>query len=389
MKIKITRRRFIKNTALSTSGFAIGSNLLAAKNKGESDPFSFVLLGDLHLDRLEDHNLELLAKENPRKVAQIEHYCRVTSEITPSLFATVRKTIAELNKKSAAPTPFTIQLGDFVQGICSTAEVALRQNKWSLEFLKSSGVSTPFLFTKGNHEIFGTGSATAYRSLFMPFLSAQLRATGNDNGELNKGFFELTHGDALFLFFDAYDSVASLEWMEAALANRTARHVFVVIHKPVIPFGARANWHVFASAREVEHRNRLLNLLGKHRAIVLSGHLHKFNSMVRETSAGNFFQLGLWSIIPSLDVKPTVAWSGVEKYTVEQLEQDLEFSPETKQERHEIIEAEKPFVKHFDYSDLPGYAVLSVNGDNVEAKIYSGVSRKVWRTIDISALLGG
>ena len=51
------------------------------------------------------------------------------------------------------------------------------------------------------------------------------------------------------------------------------------------------------------------------------------------------------------------------------------------------IDAERAFVKSFEYADLPGYAAVTVNGANVTAKIYSGVSRNVWRTVELSRLL--
>ena len=34
-----------------------------------------------------------------------------------------------------------------------------------------------------------------------------------------------------------------LIWLEATLAKRTEKHLFVVIHTPVVPYDARADWH--------------------------------------------------------------------------------------------------------------------------------------------------
>ena len=38
-----------------------------------------------------------------------------------------------------------------------------------------------------------------------------------------------------------------------------------------------------------------------------------------------------------------------------------------------------PFVERFEYANLPGYAVVTVDGTAVDVDIYSGVSRKIWR----------
>jgi hypothetical protein len=65
------------------------------------------------------------------------------------------------------------------------------------------------------------------------------------------------------------------------------------------------------------------------------------------------------------------------------------FSPDTEAARRAVYDAERPFVKAFDYADLPGYAVVTVDGPRVTAKIFPGLSRQPWRTIDLSALLTG
>jgi len=385
MKRKITRRRFIQSAALATSSLAIGSNLFAAKN--ESDSFSFVLLGDLHLDKLEHHDLDQLRKSDAKQLPQIERYSRITAEVTPKLFSTLRMTIAELNKNSVTRPAFTIQVGDLVEGVCTSPELCKQHFDYALNFVRESKLATPILFTKGNHEINSPGSVKLYQSNFLPFLSEQIRTIDKRAENLQKAYFTVSQGNALFIFFDAYDKHDCLDWMEAVLLKRTEQHVFVVIHTPVVPYGARAAWHIFASAPEVARRNRLLNLLGKHNAIVLSGHLHKFSSLVRETKEGNFFQLALHSVIPPGDIQPLTTLLGVKNYTTEQLELEPDYHPESREFRRECIEAEKPFVKHFEYTDFPGYAVLSVNKNKVEAKIYSGTTQNVWKTIDISALL--
>jgi hypothetical protein len=49
--------------------------------------------------------------------------------------------------------------------------------------------------------------------------------------------FTVERGGALFVFVDAYDARV-LDWLEPTLARRSARHLFVVIPPPVVPFGA-------------------------------------------------------------------------------------------------------------------------------------------------------
>ena len=43
--------------------------------------------------------------------------------------------------------------------------------------------------------------------------------------------------------------------------------------------------------------------------------------------------------------------------------------------------------EQFQYADLPGYAVVRVSGPKVSATIYSGMTRRPWRTPALSELL--
>jgi hypothetical protein len=73
------------------------------------------------------------------------------------------------------------------------------------------------------------------------------------------------------VYFDAYDDPVGkgLDRLEKQLAARGgAKQVLFIIHPPVVPYGARSTWHIFAQPSEAAARTRLLNLLGEPRAIV-------------------------------------------------------------------------------------------------------------------------
>jgi hypothetical protein len=123
------------------------------------------------------------------------------------------------------------------------------------------------------------GATEAFESVFQPFLGEQAAALGGDS-RMGTARYLIEYGGALFCFFDTYDK-ESLDWLEAALAQRTVRHCFVVVHSPVVSYGARATWHLFSSERQKAHRDRLLKLLRKHNAFVLSGHIYKYKLLVR------------------------------------------------------------------------------------------------------------
>lgn len=383
MTPRLNRRQFLTTTLAAGSALGVRSSARAAET---ARPFSFVLLGDLHLDKLEHHDFKWLERDKAGDIRQIQNYSRITAEIMPRLFATVRETVAELNGSPAKPA-FVLQVGDFVEGLCGSHALATRHHQDAIAFVREAKLGAPFLFTKGNHDVTGPGATEAYREVFHPFLGEQSAAFAG-GGKLNSANYSIEHNGAQFLCFDAYDK-ASLDWLEATLAKRTARHCFVVVHPPVVPYGARATWHLYSSAKDAARREKLLDLLGRANAFVLGGHIHKFNTLVRATPRGGcFLQLAVSSIINAPEVKPKDVLSGVQNYTGDQVKVEPSHSPATEPERRAVYDAERPFVRQFDYADLPGYAVVTVNGAEVSARIYSGIGRELWRTVEMTKLMG-
>ena len=383
MPAALTRRDFVKKLLAASAGLSLLPPLARAAGK---EAFSFPLLGDLHFDKLACHDLETLQRDKPDDVRQVREYTSLTSHIIPRLFATVRGTIAELNRAPETSVPFTVQVGDLVEGLCGSDEQTRQLDAGALAFVREAGLGVPFLFAKGNHDITGPGATDAFKSVFQPFLGEQAAAFGGDRA-MSSARYRVEYGNALFCFFDAYDK-ESLGWLEATLAQRTSQHCFVVIHPPVVPYGARATWNIFSSERQKAQRERLLELLGKHHAFVLSGHIHKYNLLVRSTPrGGKFLQLGVSSVIRSPEITAEHVLSGVKSYNADQVTVEPGFSPATESQRRAVYQTEAPFVRQFEYADLPGYAVVTVNGPKVTARIYSGITRQLWRTLELTELL--
>jgi hypothetical protein len=385
MKSRVTRRHFSRALL---GGAGLASPFSRAATSPHPEPFSFVLLGDLHFDKLEHHDIDWLQKNHPGDVSQVRNYSRITKEVHPSLFATVRETIANLKAASGTPVPFVIHAGDLVEGLCGTEKLAMQQDAEAVEFVRAANFGVPFLFTKGNHDVTGPGAAGAFKEVLHPFLTKQ--AASFNAGKLVNDCFAIEHSDAQFCFFDAYDK-QSLDWLEATLARRTARRCFVIVHPPVVPYGARSTWHIYSSEQDKPRRERLLELLGRHHAIVLGGHIHKYNLLTRVTPtprSGKFVQLGISSIISKpAAVTAKDILSGVNEYNDDQIKVEPNFSPATESERRAVYEAEAPFVTEFQYADLPGYAVVTVTSDRVTAKIFSGTSRQLWRTVELAGAI--
>lgn len=372
----MNRRQFLQASIAATL-------LPHAHAADSSKAFSFVLLGDLHYDKPEHHDYVWMKEHKPDSMRQSENYSKLTREVMPQLFATVRETIA-VRKDSHAPVSFVLQVGDLVEGVCGNAELAGAQNREAIEFVRSTALGVPFLFTKGNHEVTGPGAEEMFR-VFYPFLTEQAQQLVPGTGEVKSGRYAVTVGNAQFAMFDAYDE-ESLAWFESVAAARTADHSFVVIHPPVVPYGARATWYLYNGAKNQAKREKLLELLGKQEAFVLGGHIHKFNQMARVAGRGRFAQLALSSVISTGEIKPKDVMTGIEQYTGDQIRVEPKHSPETEAQRRAVYDAERSFVKAFEYADLPGYAVITVNGARVTGEIFAGTSRQRWRDVNLTEL---
>ena len=335
------------------------------------------MLGDLHIDQLDHHDMEWLRKEQPNDVSQVQDYSRITREVTPKLLDVVRRQV----DGAKAGVPFALQLGDLVEGLCGSEALATRQANDALDMVRAIGLPVPFLFTKGNHDITGPGAREVYDRVLVPFMAGQ--AGGGIEGA---GFTREREG-TLLVFFDAYDK-DSLDWFAGLMAERKPRRLLFVIHPPVVPYNARSTWHVYSSPRQEAQRRRLLDLLGAARAVVLCGHLHKYSFLVRRTATGRFAQLALSSVASSADAAPRDLIEGVEKYGPDLVRLEPKHAPDTVDQRRRALEEERPFIERFEYADTWGHALVTVRGDQVHASVYRGLGRDAWKSLDLTDGLG-
>ncbi len=339
----------------------------AGPGAGADQPwdYAFVLLGDIHYDRWSYHDMDWVKREKPHDIHQIQGYVKVTEDFTPPLLARVAATV----RSSAVPMPFVIQIGDLVEGLCGSYDLAVQQSQDAIAAVEAARIGKPFLITKGNHDITGPGAPEAFDKVLLPWLGRQAGQS------LSSASYTVRQGDDLFVFFDAYKP--ELDWLEHAL-RAPARHVFFLIHPPVVPYNERSNWSIFAAESEVARRTHLLKLLARHQAIVLSGHLHKYGMVERRVGGDCFAQLAVCSVIRHAPTRPVHELHGLKDYGPNLVDLNPHFSPGTLEERRHLLEVEKPYITHFDYADLPGYAVIRVGPQGVAADTYPGFNQPLW-----------
>lgn len=344
-------------------------------------PFSFILLGDLHYDSLAHHDFKWLAEHHAGDLSQIQNYSRLTTEVMPGVFAAVKQRITA-QRESAAPPAFVLQVGDLVEGLCGNAELSVKQNREAVAFVAKQELGVPFLFTKGNHDVTGDGAVEAFNEVLLPFMAKEAKQI-DERASNTKANHLVTCGESQFAFFDAYDKT-SLEWLEAVAAKRTGRHLFVIIHPPVVPYGARATWHLYAGEKARAQREKLLDILGQQEAMVLGGHLHKFSALTRLAGGKRFSQLAVSSVVSALNQTPKNELHGIASYNGDQVKLEPKHAPETAEVRRELYETERKSVTAFQYADAAGYAVVTVNDGNVEAAIHAGTRVDVFQRVKIS-----
>jgi 3',5'-cyclic AMP phosphodiesterase CpdA len=366
----LSRRQFTRGVL----GAAAAASLLTGR-AGAASPdadFSILVLGDTHFDKLAHHDMDWIRREKKGDLGQIENYSRISEEVLPSLLAEVRDQV------KSARVPFVIHLGDIVEGLCGTDALARTQSEEATGMFAKDQIGAPVLLTKGNHDVTGPGAPRAFEQVLTP----AFRHPGQERTE--GACSVVSHGGAWFVFYDSY-SPASLEWLERVAADHdpAAGPMVLIIHQPVVPYTGRC-WHVFNRPQDAERRARLLQVLAKHRAVVLNGHLHRYGLLRRsvgENGADGWFdQLSLISVIPERDVKVRDDLTGDAAYGPSLTDLEPQFSPSTVDQRRSTLSAERPLVSHFEHANLPGYALLHFRDGTITADMYRGVGQGVWRT---------
>ncbi|MEG9435427.1 metallophosphoesterase [Edaphobacter sp. HDX4] len=371
----ITRRMFLQYLSMATAALP-AAGLAKRIPTARDNSFSFVFLGDLHFDKLMHHDMNYLKEKYPNDIRQIDNYSRITRENLADL---MRVSKERANDTNAA---FLLQIGDFVEGLCGSKELASTQVNEFIQLVDRQQFDRPFLAIKGNHDITGAGAKEVYQEIVLPWQSRQLEkpVQSANNVYVYKG--------ARFLLFDCFNEKESLVWLKEAIKEHKKSEVlFFCTHVPVVPYDARSNWHIYVHPDQAGERDELLNLLGEHKAIVLSGHLHKTSIVTRSTPSGSFVQIGLGSVIPYLDAPIKNHLVGLDAYRESLVELEPNFSPASLELRKEILRQEKPHIRHYEYADFCGYSSVHVDGrNNVTMEIYANVDKTPWAAVKITDL---
>lgn len=353
---------------------------------------SFIALGDMHYDRLQDHDLKYVATR-PQDLKQImDEYPQYTAFYMPDFLQLIKKQCTALPGVKAV-----VQLGDLVEGVAGNEALARQMDRGVVDLLYATKLPVPCVLVKGNHDVSNSpGQPEAWEEVVRPFIEGQVSKF------IGHGMYtyQLSPNTELFIldqFFSVDGNLPEqdmVDFLEKELSRSKATYKFVLTHQPVIPVSQRC-WHLLSGirrpltqAQDAGLRDRFLNLLAKNKVVVLCAHEHEYSVLSRKTPSGNVVQVMINSVNRAFG--PSVPRSESREFRGDAwVDQTPGWEPLTAERRRGILKNEKNFVTDFQIADLPGYAVISVldASGQVVLNYYNGFADKPFQTVNLSRLM--
>ncbi|MBO4632384.1 MAG: metallophosphoesterase [Lentisphaeria bacterium] len=253
--------------------FALLSLSLAALTGETPNAYRLLVLGDLHYTSRSYH-----PQDHPKKQKSINKYINMWKSDSPELLAAAKR--QALREKVDG----VLQLGDLIDGGCSTMSLQEKMLHDAFLELKKYFPKLPIYTVIGNHDVRlrNGDSIEPVRRVLFPMQAAELgkKMLGNGN-------YTFRRGPDLFVALDYFSpEEKSLDFLRQALAEHSkTRYVFLLTHYPLFP----AAYHNPLCL--VPYYMKIAALLEKRRGIVLTAHTHVFSRVTRTTAGGRVSQM--------------------------------------------------------------------------------------------------
>jgi hypothetical protein len=238
----------------------------------------------------------------------------------------------------------------------------------------------PWIIAKGNHDITGPGAETAFRKYYVP----EFRKQTNNPAIINASY-SYSCGNVMITCVDPWDKETDMvDFLDNELSGSDAKYKFVALHEPVIPVTERC-WHVLRG--DLERREKLLEVVASHKAVVLCAHLHRYSVVRRETIYGPVVQVMVISVVKDRNIRIPV--KVITDYGPSLAENVPGWQPETLPQRKAMLAEEAKWVTWYKQADLPGYAIISIdeNKEQILMEYYAAFGEKPYDIIDLTELL--
>lgn len=336
---------------------------------------SFIVLGDVHYDRMDDHDMQWVRANKPNDISQIENYTNITRTNWMDFMTHLRQKV----KTNSTPIKGLIQCGDLSEGLAGDLK-ADQMAENVMRALDESNLGVPWIIAKGNHDV--TSGAPA-RMAFSKYYIPMFRKQTNDN-TIRSANYTYQVGKTAFFVCDNFEraSVDPILWLDSAAKASTAKFKFVVFHEPIIPVTERC-WHMYRT--DEPNRQRLLQVVASNKLIALVAHLHRYSVVRRTTQWGPIVQIMTSSVINNRDEhSPQKVISDYGP----SMALESTWEPSTLEQRKACLAAEQPFVTFFKQCTLQGFGILNIDEtkDKIELTYYGGFSTLPFDTVNISEL---
>jgi 3',5'-cyclic AMP phosphodiesterase CpdA len=337
---------------------------------------SFIVLGDLHYDLLQDHDMVWLGQK-PDDLRQVtEEYTKYTGENWKDFMAILKNRVLSKDSKVKA----IVQLGDLSEGLAGSEVKAQQMASNAMRAIEEIKMPVPWIIAKGNHDITGPGAVKAFEEFYIPMLKKQ-----TCNTEIKSANYTYRYQNVQITCIDPWDKETDIiAFLEHELAGSAAKFKFVVIHEPVIPVTERC-WHILRN--DPLKREKLLEVIARNKAIVLCGHLHRYAVVRRETKYGPIVQVMVISVIKDRNYqKPKKV---ITAYGPSLAENVPGWQPETLDVRKAMLAEEAKYVTYYKQTDLPGYAVINIDEkkENIQLEYYAAFAENPYDRVDLTKLL--
>jgi len=336
---------------------------------------SFLILGDLHYDRLADHDLNWLGTK-PDDLRQVmQEYTVYTERNWLDFMEILRQKIQTVKP----PVTAVIQLGDLSEGLAGSAEKAGQMAANAMKAVEAANMTVPWIMVKGNHDVTGPGAVEAFQKFYIPMIRKQ-----TNHPEIKNASYSFTTGEVQITCLDSWDkNTDRIAFLEKELTASKAKFKFVAVHEPVIPVTERC-WHMFR--QDPEQRGKLLEVIARHKAIVLCAHLHRYSVVSRNTPYGPIIQVMVNSVVKDRDYQNPSRM--ITEYGPSLAGNLPEWQPETMEVRKAILAEEAKYVTFYKQTDLPGYAIVKTDGKKgtIELEYYAAFGKEPYDTIDLTNL---
>jgi hypothetical protein len=349
--------------------------LAAVSLVGMSQKSSFIILGDIHYDKMENHDMEWL-KTKPDDVRQVKEYSQITEKYWTDFNSVLQHRVKTIKPKVRA----IVQAGDISEGLAGTPEKAVQMANTVMNAVPGANATVPWIIAKGNHDVTGPGATEAFNSVYVPMIRKQ---TGN--ASINNASYSYRYDNVQITCIDPWEKGFDMvEFLDQELSSSNAKFKFVVIHEPVIPVTERC-WHTLR--RTPEKREKLLETIAKNKAIVLCAHLHRYSVVSRSTPYGPIIQVMTTSVIRDKGyLSPDKV---ITEYGPSLAEQAPSWEPGTLEERKKILAEEAKYVTYYKQADLPGYSLIRIDGKKgtIILDYYASFGKEPYDTVNLTDLL--